>query len=125
MSFLPNETTNPLLASRSLKLRGETITRAHLRDAVQKALPQISRADASRLVAEVFEEICLSLLRGEEVRLHSFGAFKILEKRARLGRNPRTLEEAIIPPRRVITFYASPILKARVNGETADADLDE
>jgi integration host factor subunit alpha len=104
---------------RSLARQGhlrETLTRADLRDAVYESLPQLSRADASRLVDEAFAEISRALEQGEDVKLHGFGAFKVREKRARLGRNPKNLVEAVITARRVVSFVASPNLRARVSG---------
>lgn len=64
-----------------------------------------------------FEEICEALVRGETVKLRAFGTFKVRTKRQRIGRNPKTGVEAPIGARRVMTFKASPVLIAHVNGE--------
>ncbi|MFY9658611.1 MAG: HU family DNA-binding protein, partial [Methylocystis sp.] len=45
--------------------------------------------------------------------------FTVRAKRARVGRNPKTGVEAAITPRRVLTFKASPVLVAVINGEAA------
>ena len=50
----------------------------------------------------------------EPVKLSGFGAFSVRDKGARMGRNPRTGEAAAIPPRRVVTFRASRVLKRRI-----------
>ena len=70
------------------------------------------------------ETLCEALERGEPVKPRSFGSFNIRSKRGRVGRNPRTGVEAPITPRRVVTFKPSPVLVARVNGETI-ADEEE
>jgi hypothetical protein len=54
-----------------------------------------------------------------------FGNFKIQHKRARIGRNPKTLEEAVITARRVVKFVPSPQLIAKVNGETVDDTFND
>ena len=41
-------------------------------------------------------------------------------KRERIGRNPKTGVEAAIKPRRVVTFKPSPVLVARVNGQSIE-----
>jgi integration host factor subunit alpha len=41
----------------------------------------------------------------------------VRSKRERIGRNPKTGVEATITPRRVLTFKASPVLVAHVNGD--------
>ena len=55
-----------------------------------------------------------ALVRGEQVKLSSFGTFSVRDKNARVGRNPKTGQEAPIPPRRVLTFRPSHLMKERV-----------
>lgn len=99
---------------------GKTTTRVELLDAVYTACPSLSRAQARDVFEITLEEIVAALLRQEDVKLRSFGAFHIRSKRERVGRNPRTGVEAKIDARRVLTFKASPTLIARVNGEQAE-----
>jgi integration host factor subunit alpha len=94
-----------------------TVTRSDLCNAISDALPQLSRPEIRRLVDEVLTEIGSALIDGKSVRLHGFGVFKILGKSARIGRNPKTGQDAIITARRVVVFSPSPILRAKVNGE--------
>lgn len=91
------------------------LTREELREAIYKAVPELSRDSAKRILDEVFEEMILSFTRNEDVRLRGFGKFKVQHKRERPGRNPRTLTDAIIAPRRSIKFSPSRTLIARVN----------
>ena len=60
------------------------------------------------------ELVVEALERGEEVKLSGFGVFHVRDKRARVGRNPKTGEPAAIDPRRVISFRASQLMKARI-----------
>ena len=94
-----------------------TTTRADLLEAVYGTCPGISRAQARDVVEQTLDEICHALVRGETVKLRSFGAFSVRAKRARVGRNPKTGEEYPITARRVLTFRPSPRLIAAVNGE--------
>ncbi len=103
---------------------GRTLTRAALREAVYACCLSLSRAEASRILDAVLEEIYEALARGEPVKLRSFGSFNVRSKRGRIGRNPKTGAEAEITPRKVLTFKPSPVLVARVNGETI-ADEEE
>ena len=64
---------------------------------------------------QFFEEIILDLIDGNSVKLTSFGTFSVKHKKERIGRNPKTKEEAIIDARRVISFKASKELKRRVD----------
>lgn len=92
----------------------KTTTRASISDAIHYKIG-LSRQDSARMVDLFFEEISTALAAGEDVKLSGFGSFKIREKNQRIGRNPRTKEKAIIAPRKVITFSASPNLRDTVD----------
>jgi integration host factor subunit alpha len=94
----------------------KTATRADLLDVVYAACPALSRAQARDIFEMALEEICDALVRGETVKLRSFGLFSVRAKRERIGRNPRTGIEVPIKPRRVLTFKPSPVLIGSVNG---------
>ncbi len=93
---------------------GKTLTRADLADAVVRKA-NLSRNESQDLVELVLSEICGSLERGDAVKLSSFGSFGIREKGERIGRNPKTGEEKMISPRRVLVFRASNIMKNKIN----------
>jgi integration host factor subunit alpha len=102
-------------------MTGGTITRADLSEAVYQEVG-LSRNESAELVESVLNEISEALVRGEMVKLSSFGSFSVREKGERIGRNPKTGEEVPILPRRVLVFRASHVLKNRINGELASAE---
>jgi integration host factor subunit alpha len=63
---------------------------------------------------------CLEL--GEVVKLSGFGSFMVRQKRDRVGRNPKTGEEAPVRARRVMVFKPSAILKQNIQRRTAPID---
>ena len=73
----------------------------------------LTMSQAYKLVDLVFSEIAESLVRGEEVKVAGLGSFKILEKNARMGRNPKTGAPAVITARRVVSFKPSAELKSK------------
>ncbi len=91
-----------------------TVTRADLSEAVYQEVG-LSRNESSELVESVLDEISAALVRGEIVKVSSFGSFSVREKGQRVGRNPKTGEEVPILPRRVLVFRASHVLKNRIN----------
>ena len=102
-----------------------TATRAELLDAVYASCPALSRAQAKQIFEMTLEEITDALVRGETVKLRSFGLFLVRDKHERIGRNPRTGVEVPITPRRVLTFKPSPVLSAAVNGVAAKQRRDK
>ena len=91
----------------------KTLTRMDLSESVFREVG-LSRNESADLVESVLEKISASLVSGEQVKISSFGTFSIRQKNARVGRNPKTGEEAPIPPRRVLTFRPSHLMKDRV-----------
>lgn len=98
----------------------KTATRAGLLNAVYESCKGLSRAQARDIFEMTLDEISAALVRGETVKLRSFGLFSVRAKRERIGRNPRTGIEVPIKPRRVLTFRPSPVLVALINGENAE-----
>ena len=95
-------------------MTGKTITRADLSEVVYNTVG-LSRGESSQIVETVLDEISDALVRGEDVKLSSFGSFLVRHKNGRIGRNPKTGEEVPIEPRRVLSFRASHVLKDKIN----------
>jgi len=96
-------------------MANKTLTRMDLADAVHGEVG-LSRNESADLVESVLKHVSDALVRGETVKLSSFGTFSVREKSARIGRNPKTGEEVPILPRRVLTFRPSHLMKDRVAG---------
>ena len=75
----------------------------------------LSKAAAARTLDAIIETITESLVDGEDVTLIGFGTFKISERAARDGRNPRTGEAIKIAASKVPSFKAGKALKDAVN----------
>lgn len=91
----------------------KTLTRMDLSEAVFREVG-LSRNESARLVESVLQHVSDALVRGEQVKISSFGTFSVREKNARVGRNPKTGEEVPISERRVLSFRPSQIMKERV-----------
>src|SRR5690349_22607654 len=89
---------------------GKTGARADLCEAVYQKVG-LSRTESADLVELVLDEISDSIVRGEAVKLSSFGSFVVRQKGQRIGRNPKTGQEVPISPRRVMVFKPSNVLK--------------
>lgn len=71
----------------------------------------LSKKDAEKAVASVFDAIAQELKAGEKVQLVGFGTFEVRDRAARTGHNPRTNEPMDIPASRVPAFKAGKALK--------------
>ena len=97
----------------------KTITREDLSEAIYQKVG-FSRKESAKLVGRVLGEIGDTLVRGETVKLSSFGTFSVRSKGERVGRNPRTGVEVPIKKRKVRVFKPSNVLKAHINGKASD-----
>ncbi|MFP4081766.1 MAG: HU family DNA-binding protein [Candidatus Aminicenantes bacterium] len=75
----------------------------------------ISKQEAETGVNFFFHTIKEALLNGEEIELRGFGSFRFRQRGARSGRNPRTGEPVKVPPKKVLYFKPSKLLKNMIN----------
>ncbi len=100
-------------------MSGKTVTRADLGEAVYQEVG-LSRNESADLLESVLEYMADALIKGETVKVSSFGSFSVRHKGQRIGRNPKTGEEVPILPRRVLVFRPSQVLKNRINETEGD-----
>ncbi len=96
------------------------MTKAELVEDVARAA-ELTKKDAERLVEIVFESIIETLNRGEKIELRGFGSFRVRERGARRGRNPKTGDPVNIPAKRVPYFKPGKELKELINEEGSSA----
>ena len=92
----------------------KTITKLDLVNHLNKKMG-LNKVESKELVEAFFDEIKKSLIDNEEVKISGFGNFKILNKKERPGRNPRTGEPAVISARKVVTFKAGQKLRKKIS----------
>ncbi|MDA0997242.1 MAG: integration host factor subunit alpha [Proteobacteria bacterium] len=108
-------------------MTGKTVTRADLGEAVYQEVG-LSRNECAALLESVLDNMVEALVRGETVKVSSFGSFSVRQKGQRIGRNPKTGDEVPILPRKVLVFRPSQVLKNSINGSSgapSDVATDE
>ncbi|MCD4733430.1 HU family DNA-binding protein [bacterium] len=71
----------------------------------------LTKKQAGLALDAVISGIKGGMKKGEKVTLVGFGTFYVAERKARMGRNPRTQEKINIPARKVPNFRAGKALK--------------
>ena len=92
----------------------KTITRADVAETIYEEIG-LSRKDSNDILDMILDEITQELVRGHDVKLSSFGTFSLRDKKERTGRNPKTGVDAVITPRRVISFKPSQTMRKVIN----------
>ena len=72
---------------------------------------------SSSIVDNFFEIMTSELIRSNKVKISSFGTFKVMNKKERIGRNPKTKIEAKITSRKVVKFKPSIAIKKKLNAK--------
>ena len=86
------------------------MNKTELIDAIA-ASAELSKKDAKAALEATLEAISASLKKGDAVQLIGFGTFKVNQRKARTGRNPKTGEEIKIAASNVPAFVAGKALK--------------
>ena len=85
-------------------------------DLIEEIEPIVgSKKAAADFIDILIKNITTALQNGEDVRLSNFGIFKVTQRKARTGVNPRTGEKIKIPAKKVPAFSPSKGLKEAVN----------
>ena len=74
----------------------------------------LNNGDAAEAVKIVLEAIAESLENGDRVEIRGFGSFHVVDRAGRTGRNPKTGEAVIVPPKKIPHFRPGKELKERV-----------
>lgn len=86
--------------------------------AVRNQVGAVSFREVSDYVDFILDEITQALEDGDTVKITNFGRFETYHKKARVGRNPKTLEETEISARRVVRFVMSEGVANVLNGNS-------
>lgn len=91
------------------------MNKAELVEAVQKNLGKdTSRAEAERAVAAVIDGIKAGIKKSKVVQLIGFGTFKVAERAARMGVNPKTGAKIKIKKSKTVKFAVGKELKSKL-----------
>lgn len=90
------------------------MNKAELVEAVAKSLGSASRAEAERAVNAVVDGIKSGIRKNKTVQLIGFGTFRVAERAARMGVNPKTGQKIKIKKSKTVKFAAGKELKAKL-----------
>jgi integration host factor subunit beta len=90
------------------------MTKADLVEEVSK-VTELTRKDSEVIVDTLFESVIKALRTGDKLEVRGFGSFRVRQRNARVGRNPKTGEKVEVPAKRVPYFKPSKELKDLIN----------
>ena len=87
------------------------MTKAEFVKALKENAKLSTLAQAEAAYDSLFGIIKASLKNGDDVAITGFGSFKVVKRKARAGRNPRTGKALTIPAHNAVKFTAGKALK--------------
>jgi len=87
--------------------------------------PNILRKDIEKIFKIIFFEITETLCRGENVEIRGFGTYKIVRRKARIGRNPKNSKLVEIPEKKAIRWKMGKILFNRLNNNFTENKISD
>lgn len=92
----------------------KNLTRKNLSNKIYQ-LMGFSKNFSSSFVDNFFENLIEEFTKTNNVKIYSFGTFKVISRKKRIGRNPKTKVKANIASRKVVTFKPSLFIKEKLN----------
>ena len=90
------------------------MTKAELVDVIRKNAGIDTKAQTERFLDATIASLIEALKKGDSVSFTGFGSFKVVQRAARKGRNPRTGKEINIPASKAVKFTVGKQLKDSV-----------
>jgi integration host factor subunit beta len=87
--------------------------------------PNILRKDLEKVLDLIFNSITKSLCKNENVEIRGFGTYKVVKRKARIGRNPKNSEKVHIPEKNVIKWKMSKTLFNRLNKNFTETEISD
>ena len=77
--------------------------------------PNILRKDIEKIIETIILEIAEALREGRNIEIRGFGTYKIVKRKARIGRNPKNSQSVQIPEKKAIKWKMSKTFFNRLN----------
>ena len=87
--------------------------------------PQLLRKDLEKILEIIFLQILEALSRGENIEIRGFGTYKIIKRKARIGRNPKNSQLVQIPEKNAIRWKMSKVFFNRLNKSFTDNKISD
>lgn len=104
--------------------RCPTMTRSDLVSRLAERFSQLTQRDTEFAVKTILDAMTDALARGHRIEIRGFGSFSINHRPPRMGRNPRSGEQVLIPDKLVPHFKPGKALREAVDERVPVLDAD-
>jgi integration host factor subunit beta len=101
-----------------------SMTRSDLVTLLAERFAQLTQRDTEFAVKAILDAMSDALARGHRIEIRGFGSFSVNRRPPRLGRNPRSGEQVVIPEKRVPHFKPGKALRESVDAQAPVEAVD-
>ena len=101
------------------------MVRSELVTKLAHQFPGVLRKDLERILEIIFLQILEALSRGENIEIRGFGTYKIIKRKARIGRNPKNSQLVQIPEKNAVRWKMSKTFFNRLNKSFTDSKISD
>lgn len=91
------------------------MTKSELIAALAARYPQLAARDTDYAVKTMLDAMTQALASGQRIEIRGFGSFSLSQRSPRVGRNPKSGEQVLVPGKQVPHFKAGKELRERVD----------
>lgn len=96
------------------------MTKSELIAILASRYPQLALRDMDYAVKTLLDTMTQALADGQRIEIRGFGSFSLSTRQPRVGRNPKSGEQVMVPGKQVPHFKAGKELRERVDPEQAE-----
>jgi integration host factor subunit beta len=100
------------------------VTKSELIALIAASHPQLAATDSDLAVKTILDAMVGALANGQRIEIRGFGSFSLSQRAPRVGRNPKTGEQVMVPGKRVPHFKAGKELRERVDQASPSTSSD-
>lgn len=98
------------------------MTKSELIALLADRFPQLALRDADYAVKTVLDAMTQSMANGQRIEIRGFGSFSLSRRASRIGRNPKSGEQVMVPAKYVPHFKPGKGLRERVDSAASETE---
>lgn len=99
------------------------MTKSELIELISRHQTQFSQKDVEIAVNQIIDSMIQTLSKGERIEIRGFGSFSLHDRKARVGRNPKTGEKVELKAKKVPHFKPGKMLRDQVDASKDSTDI--
>lgn len=100
------------------------MTKSELIARLAARFPQLPVRDTDFAVKTILDAMAQALADGQRIEIRGFGSFSLSNRPSRIGRNPKSGQQVLVPPKRVPHFKPGKDLRERVDASLKNSSQD-